>query len=1730
MLDITVNTTRGGTPLNADGGHLFVETTIEERTAKAGTHFPILTNGIFFQLDGTEAAETFSLQTLDDDILDGPRFKSFFIAITTTAAVGLIAPEDGFEFDPDRIHAEIIIEDDDPPNLIGFETTEFTVTEGTDLKVTVTVRASNGALYEGAEAILVVNTMDGDEKLHNAAISGADFDGVSNHQVRLNAEKGREDADVNILDDTVFESIYESFTIILSSNSLPLGVELDPDRSTAVVTIADDDKAELRFENPSFETIVNQTATVKLGAYTVLGGAFDTDPDYDDFTLVLNTEDGSAVAGTDYVPISNMEITLSDADPNERAFDPTIEVPIGILTTAVQEDKTFNVILTVKDNVALQPGLIPFPPEGVRAEVVIMDEVVIGFDQPVYTINENRGSVFYTVRTIGGKLPTTDPSVEIGFNVVEDTAKSGTHFHADPFTGTTVQLGGSDGTDQKLVSVNDVIIDNEVLDGPQIKSFFLELTSTVTGVAFHPERNRAEFRIVDNDTAEVGFSSPSFFTVVSQGGSSNPANVTVGVSGGTLPAGEPVTFLLSTEDDSARGGTEYTSISDMEITLSSQNPTVEVPITILTTDSDFVARDDLTFAVVLRVKDDAPLPDGFVSQLRSEVAIKDNDALIGFTLNEYEILENGGQIAAKVEVKKGWLAETVTVHLETVAGSAQPAGQQPPGEDADYIHIERDVVLYQASPEYENDDFVVPINLDRQAEGTETFTVVLTEAPDAMLPQGVKLDPSFSRAPVAVSDEIILTIGFVNAPYTVAEEAATTMITIAILSEGVVIGASRTLVVDYETSDISARMGEDYRYLSGTVVFDKETKSHNIEIPMPVTDDMLSEGPETFRITLGNARTLLNGVRQGDENAIAQQLNPGQTQVTITDNEPMPVVGFSDTSYEVNEGDDFAEFTLGVYNDVRLRDNEALKVYYSANKDTADPGEDFEAVEEYFVILSAQTTETVVRIPIIDDSILEANEDFLITLYSKGGQFTASPPQATIEIKDNDWDATVRRYSSSLSTGRAEESGAGTTLEIDLPNAPVGGALDDLVIDLAARAAMPSDGGTAADVMIGDFNNPGTPISSVTIPKGGTFGRFSVSAQQDTEVELDETVNVYVSAINGIPYTGDSGYDVTVESDDQLTSTITVQNGPGDGTAIAIVELDQPLPAQVPAGALALVLQDGSTMNTDVEILAPVTDLVTSLKATREATVPIRITDDSLFEGNEEVQLKLQIDSTLTPDLAPILPVATGSFTIIDNDKTPVGFGSPRYGVFEDAGSVRVEVNLLDGALPAGLSVTVDYRIEPGSAVSGTDYTDMMGTLTFESAEPQFIDITILDDTEPEAVKSFRVVLVDNPQVEVAPGGTLVEILNDDIATIRFDQTSYSASEAGANPNIAITSDVALPTGLTLTISTEAGSAMAGEDYTALDKMEVFLPPGFNTSYLVNVSITNDNLIEFDETFEVELSAPDGLPPGVELDLLQSRVPVKIESEDTALAAILQTLPIDEDENATFNFRLSHPHNLPVGQDVRVYYGVNEAATSATEGEDYTLPEMNYITFSRSKATAQVTIPIINDEIVEDDEALGLILLSSDHPDIEYLHPGGAETITIRDNDLVTVDFIGPDSYTVNEGDGPVAVTFGITGGTLAANASVAVSYATSADTAFEADDYTPVAGTVILMALNSRATIRIPIIDDATPEKDKKFGFTITPGVGAMAGDTSAEITITDDDPPGTIGFRVDNPAYEKK
>ena len=1430
-LNLTVNTSMGGTPLSADGNALFIETTFEEGTAKARTHFPdSISDDLQLLFSGTNATATDSVQILDDDVLDGPRFKNFFIEIRTSGAVGFVAPGAGFGFDMDRIRAEIIIEDDDPPNLIGFEQTEYTVTEGQGVKIYPVVRASRGALHTTATAIVILNTVDG------TAISGSDFDGTSNQQLVFNNQKGIEEVRLNILNDSnthVVEESREMFTIVLTSGDLPDGVELDPARSVATVTVVDDDRGELRFSAPEYEVTVdegteNVTATVEVGVF----GRFDTT--FDDFTLVVNTADGSgdngAVAGTDYLPITNREILWR----SQIGHGTPLEVPITILPTdndlVLVEDKTFDVILTVKDGDTLPTDLlVPFPAEGLRAQVVIKDnEILIGFIERSFTkYSVREGEDFFGAYISASRALPGGGMVDVSVTSVDGTAVKGTHYNQN--ASTNFRLGVDHFANQTTVSH----IDNNDLDGPRVKNFFLELSFTdpsavPAGVFLDPKRSRVELTIVDDDNpATIGFKSTRYSVL------ENPGNVTleIGKFGGEFPPGAVATVVVSTIDDTAEGSTDFGSRTAVEFELDDQDETVEVTIPIF---DDNLFEADETFNVVLSVdplpfavglaanretatvtiiNDEEPVRIGFdsdayfvredqdrlmipVTNLGADLApgtmvdlrvrtidgtavdivdimsvnkqielshqaetvmvpieivddstidgnktfevelsavgslpsgvildserarvtvtivdgegpaasigfesvshsvvedqenvtlavrnfggdladgatatllvstldgtaesgtgytgfssqeIKFNDQLgtvpvtipildddtavedtsftvvlsgtgldpnrmaatvtildkivsIGLEATEYSLLENGGQQEVDVEVKSGKLTKAVAVNLATEPGLAKSPD--------DYIPQEDYVVLTPTDPE---GSFVVPINLDRIFEGVEWFEAVLSEAPGTRLPDGVRLDPSFSRASVRIKDEVIVTIGFRNAPYTVAEGATNAVVTVAILSEGSVVGEDLTLEVDLKSSDMSALAGEDYQVVSRTVVFDPQTNQRNILIP--VTDDMLFEGDEIFNLSLSNPRTFLNGARQsageeGDE--IANQLNPGTAKVTITDNEPRPEVGFLSTEYEVGEASGTVEITFGITNtdEVRLGEGVTLGVRFATADDQATLADgDYEAVDQ-IVVLSADKTEATVNITINDDSIVEIDESFLVTLVKAEGEYDISVPQGTVDI--------------------------------------------------------------------------------------------------------------------------------------------------------------------------------------------------------------------------------------------------------LNDDKLTVGFGSPRYGVFEDDGVVRVAVNLLDPSLlPMGESVDVNYRIEAGSAVAGVDYTDMSGMVTLSAAEPsKFIEIPIIDNAVPGVAKSFRVVLDDNSKIEVAQGETLVEILNDDIATIRFDQPSYTASEAGANPNIGIISDVALPAGFTLTVSTIAGSAMAGEDYTALDKMEVFLPPGFNTSYLVNVSVNNDNLIEFDETFEVVL-------------------------------------------------------------------------------------------------------------------------------------------------------------------------------------------------------------------------------------------------------------------------------------
>ena len=88
---------------------------------------------------------------------------------------------------------------------------------------------------------------------------------------------------------------------------------------------------------------------------------------------------------------------------------------------------------------------------------------------------------------------------------------------------------------------------------------------------------------------------------------------------------------------------------------------------------------------------------------------------------------------------------------------------------------------------------------------------------------------------------------------------------------------------------------------------------------------------------------------------------------------------------------------------------------------------------------------------------------------------------------------------------------------------------------------------------------------------------FDVSAVDDDDVEYDEKVNIYVDEINDAMVNTDSGVDLTVTSEDQITvESLRVLDGSEGGTANVEITLSEPLPSRTLANALALVLSDST--------------------------------------------------------------------------------------------------------------------------------------------------------------------------------------------------------------------------------------------------------------------------------------------------------------------------------------------------------------------------------------------------------------------------------------------------------------------------------------------------------------------------------------------------------------------------
>ena len=327
-------------------------------------------------------------------------------------------------------------------------------------------------------------------------------------------------------------------------------------------------------------------------------------------------------------------------------------------------------------------------------------------------------------------------------------------------------------------------------------------------------------------------------------------------------------------------------------------------------------------------------------------------------------------------------------------------------------------------------------------------------------------------------------------------------------------------------------------FLTGTVIIPAGETSAMFRIEL--TEDQLVEETELLGIRLQRPRVIReDGRTRGLRNAVTSEI----TVVSVIDNDRPTIrirplrrtelveVSDTSTSTTVTEGDSIrlvAEIT-------NAPNGAAAATALNLGANTA--GTTAYADDYWFpatVTIPTGSVRAVFTVNTFDDDVVEGDET--LNIYVAGvtyGDDSYSPPDSgfNLTIVDDDEPPVVKvrslrnAWNSPLPTGVVAE-GDTVQLEVELTNAPEGGANQDITVHLAT--------GSGTTAYESDYNYP----SSVTIPRGQSRVEFKVSTVDDDHWDEDgsRSLRIYPSSVDylGRNYEqSNSGAILTIRDNDE---------------------------------------------------------------------------------------------------------------------------------------------------------------------------------------------------------------------------------------------------------------------------------------------------------------------------------------------------------------------------------------------------------------------------------------------------------------------------------------------------------------------------------------------------------------------------------------------------------------------
>jgi hypothetical protein len=657
---------------------------------------------------------------------------------------------------------------------------------------------------------------------------------------------------------------------------------------------------------------------------------------------------------------------------------------------------------------------------------------------------------------------------------------------------------------------------------------------------------------------------------------------------------------------------------------------------------------------------------------------------------------------------------------------------------------------------------------------------------------------------------------------TVNESAGTATFTVTLAP-----AATSVVTVNFTTSSGTATSGTDFSATTGLLTFPVGVTTRTITVP--ITNDLLAEGSESFNVTLSGAvnASIANGTGVG----------------TIVDNDGVPSIA-SISSPTTTEGNNlvFAVTVSGT-------SSTNTSIPFTLGGGSASTGDYTTPTFSNGVtlvgtnlVIPAGVTSFSVTLPTVNDTVTEPSEAVPLTIGGVTGTGT---------ITDND--------------------GAPSIASISSPTVLEGNDLVYAVVVSGTSSTNTSipftlGGGSAStgDYTTPTFSNGVTLVgTNLVIPAGVTSFSVTLPTVNDTVTEPSEAVPLTIGGVTGTGTITDNDPAPTVASvasDTKVEGTSLSHLVTLTGTTTAPLTVAFSV-AGVTASAGdfgAPTFGGGVVNNGDGTITIPV--------GVSSFSVTIPTVNDTVNEPSETL--------TLT------VGGASGTGTITDNDGVPsiASISSPT--VLE--GNDLVYAVTVSGT--SSTNTSIPFTLGGGSASTG-DYT----TPTFSNG----VTLVGTNLVIPAGVTSFSVTLptvndtVTEPSeaVPLTIGGvTGTGTITDNDGAPSIASISSPTVVEGNDLVYAVTVSGTSSTNTSIPFTLGGGSASTGDYTTAtfsngvtLVAGNVVIPPGV-TSFSVTLPTVNDTTNESNETVPLVIGGVTGTGTITDND---ARSVTKITLEDT---------------------------------------------------------------------------------------------------------------------------------------------------------------------------------------------------------------------------------------------------------